>query len=641
MSFPGTYNINYYYGDTLEFRVFPKNSSGEPFDLNTFTTARFTIAENRNTPVENQIVCFANISSDNTNVFCAIRPEDSVNLVPGTQYVYDVEVSKSAEPYDIVYTLLTGNVTITNDVTRPDSGQIIPVPNNPTNLVIDNIGTTAVDVSWTAPSGGGPLTLYKLAAIPFTTDTETLENAIDSSTLALSSDNTSYTFTGLDSDTDYSFIIIGSGPSGDASLSTLLTNDSAVRTLVIINPPNAPVIQSITELSESIEIVFTQSGDGGAEITNYKYTVDGSTYLAFDPAQFKPTAVTFAVTVQSVEGSNKYFIDGVDRPNLTLYKGVTYTFDQSDASNATHQIYLSETEDGTHGGGTEYITEVAYTGTAGTDGSLVFEVPENAPATLYYVCVNHSGMGVPATISVEDFSLLISGLDNGTTYPVAIKAVNSVGDSDPSNILTATPNPTVAEAPVITGVVGVETDLEVSFTQGDNGGSAITNYKYSLNGNSYVALDPEQTSSPLVIAVQDTEISYAVKIIAVNSVGDSLESNEEVGVFPPAQQEPDFFVTSSGTSEYLIDGVGNDTITLVRGETYIFNISAAGHPFWIQTVPAPYSSGDVYSDGVTNNGAENGEIVWTVSQEAPNTLYYVCQFHTAMTGTINIVDGGS
>ena len=526
MSFPGTYNINYYYGDTLEFRVFPKNSSGEPFDLNTFTTARFTIAENRNTPVENQIVCFANISSDNTNVFCAIRPEDSVNLVPGTQYVYDVEVSKSAEPYDIVYTFLTGNVTITNDVTRPDSGQIIPVPNNPTNLVIDNIGTTTVDVSWTAPSGGGPLTLYKLAAIPFTTDTETLENAIDSSTLALSSDNTSYTFTGLDSDTDYSFIIIGSGPSGDASLSTLLTNDSAVRTLVIINPPNAPVIQSITELNESIEIVFTQSGDGGAEITNYKYTIDGSTYLAFDPAQ--------------------------------------------------------------------------------TSSPLV-----------------------------------ITGLTNGFTYPVVIKAVNSAGDSDSSNILTATPNPTVAEAPVITGVVGVGTDLEVSFTQGDNGGSAITNYKYSLNGNSYVALDPEQTSSPLVIAVQDTEISYAVKIIAVNSVGDSLESNEEVGVFPPVQQEPDFLVTSSGTSEYLIDGVGNDTITLVRGETYIFNISAAGHPFWIQTVPAPYSSGDVYNDGVTNNGAENGEIVWTVSQEAPNTLYYVCQFHSAMTGTINIVDGGS
>jgi hypothetical protein len=80
MSFPGTYNISYYYGDTLEFRVFPKNSAGDPFDLSTFNLSRFTIAPNRNSPIEDQIVCFAQVSADNTNVFCAIRPEDSTNL---------------------------------------------------------------------------------------------------------------------------------------------------------------------------------------------------------------------------------------------------------------------------------------------------------------------------------------------------------------------------------------------------------------------------------------------------------------------------------------------------------------------------------------------------------------------------------
>ena len=43
----------------------------------------------------------------------------------------------------------------------------------------------------------------------------------------------------------------------------------------------------------------------------------------------------YAVTVASVSGSNKYHFDGVDRPNPTLIRGATYTFDQSDSSNGT------------------------------------------------------------------------------------------------------------------------------------------------------------------------------------------------------------------------------------------------------------------------------------------------------------------
>lgn len=114
----------------------------------------------------------------------------------------------------------------------------------------------------------------------------------------------------------------------------------------------------------------------------------------------------FIVTVKDVSGANKYSIDGEDRPSLTLYKGVTYTFNQSDTSNANHKIYLSGTEDGIHGGGQEYTPGVTYTGTAGTNGSLVFKVPDDAPDTLYYVGLNDSGMGVPAKISIESYQTI-------------------------------------------------------------------------------------------------------------------------------------------------------------------------------------------------------------------------------------------
>jgi hypothetical protein len=123
MSFPGTYNISYYKGDTLEFAIFPKDSSGEAFDLEEFFgpgSPAFTIAERRGIDnLDDQIKCFASISDDFSYILCVIRPEDGERLVPGQQYVYDIEISKPSNPYNIVYTLLTGTVTVTDQVTTP------------------------------------------------------------------------------------------------------------------------------------------------------------------------------------------------------------------------------------------------------------------------------------------------------------------------------------------------------------------------------------------------------------------------------------------------------------------------------------------------------------------------------------------
>jgi hypothetical protein len=98
-----------------------------------------------------------------------------------------------------------------------------------------------------------------------------------------------------------------------------------------------------------------------------------------------------------------------------------------------------------------------------------------------------------------------------------------------------------------------------------------------------------------------------------------------------------FQVTNNGASAYTIDGSDNPTLTLVRGNTYFFTVNASGHPFWIQTTGAGYSSGDVYNTGVTNNGDDVGGIQFTIDAGAPSTLYYQCQNHSAMVGTINVI----
>jgi hypothetical protein len=99
-----------------------------------------------------------------------------------------------------------------------------------------------------------------------------------------------------------------------------------------------------------------------------------------------------------------------------------------------------------------------------------------------------------------------------------------------------------------------------------------------------------------------------------------------------------FTVVNSGFNAYIINGSYNPTINLIRGVTYTFIIDASGHPFWIKTSQVT-GTGDAYTSGITNNGAQLATITFTVPLNAPSILYYICQFHSSMAGQFNISGG--
>ena len=123
---------------------------------------------------------------------------------------------------------------------------------------------------------------------------------------------------------------------------------------------------------------------------------------------FNPSTLIKTVTVQSVSGSNKYFIDGVQQDTLELYEGNTYVFNYPSA----HPFKFSTTSNGTHASGSEYTTGVTHN--SSTQVTIV--VASGAP-TLYYYCSSHSGMGgqantpVPANNSVR-ITTTNGGADN-------------------------------------------------------------------------------------------------------------------------------------------------------------------------------------------------------------------------------------
>jgi hypothetical protein len=99
----------------------------------------------------------------------------------------------------------------------------------------------------------------------------------------------------------------------------------------------------------------------------------------------------------------------------------------------------------------------------------------------------------------------------------------------------------------------------------------------------------------------------------------------------------DFTVSNSGFTDYVINGANDPNLTLVRGRTYTFAVSATGHPFWIKNSRVT-GTGSTYGSGVTGNGRENGTVTFAVPTNAPGSLFYICQFHAAMSGILVITN---
>ena len=100
----------------------------------------------------------------------------------------------------------------------------------------------------------------------------------------------------------------------------------------------------------------------------------------------------------------------------------------------------------------------------------------------------------------------------------------------------------------------------------------------------------------------------------------------------------DFRVTNNGTSSWNIDYQPNPTLTLVRGDTYTWNLQQTGpYDFYIKT-QLSFGTTNLYNKGVTNNGANQGLITFTVPQDAPDTLYYCNDLEFNFRGTMNIID---
>jgi DNA-binding beta-propeller fold protein YncE len=115
-----------------------------------------------------------------------------------------------------------------------------------------------------------------------------------------------------------------------------------------------------------------------------------------------------------------------------------------------------------------------------------------------------------------------SGLTNGVSYTVKLRAVNSAGsgaESDASASFTPATTPSAPTTLVATPGIG---SASIAFTAGADGGSAITKYQVKVGTGAWT--DAVGMTSPITIGGLTSHVTASIRLRAVNSVGAGASS---------------------------------------------------------------------------------------------------------------------
>ena len=180
------------------------------------------------------------------------------------------------------------------------------------------------------------------------------------------------------------------------------------------------VLSTLTTLIQAVN-TFTPANDlNGAKLTRIRTTADNLDAVNFAPVTTTTTTtttiadpadaetVTFTVTVaQDSGGNNIFLINGVANPVLTMKRGSTYIFNQSDNSNVGHPLRIKS-----DAGGQQTTTNA---GTLGTDATVTYQPAyPTAPNDLRYYCTVH-GNSMGNTITMNDPSTTTGTTTTSTT----------------------------------------------------------------------------------------------------------------------------------------------------------------------------------------------------------------------------------
>ncbi len=425
-----------------------------------------------------------------------------------------------------------GDPSSTASATTPTA----TAPGAPTDLTATASSQTAINLSWTAPSddGGSAITGYRIQVS--TNGSTNWTNLVGNT----NSTTTTYTHTGLAAGTTRHYRVRARNTVGwsDASIPANATTEAAT------TEPGAPTgLTASASGQTAINLSWSApSNDGGSAITGYRIEVspNGSTSWTNLVGNTNSTTTTYTHRNLTAGTTRHYRIRAIN------------TAGPSDPSN----IASATTDNTTQATAPDAPTGLRATASGQTAINLSWSAPSNnggSAITGYRIQVSPNGSTSWINLVGNTNSTAVTythrNLTAGTTRHYRVRAINTVGPSDPSNVASATTDNTMQatapDAPTgLTATASGQTTINLSWSApSDNGGSAITGYRIQVSpsgGTNWTNLVGNTNSTTTTYThtglAPGTTRHYRVR--AINTIGLSNPSNTADATTEAATTEP-------------------------------------------------------------------------------------------------------
>jgi hypothetical protein len=514
------------------------------------------------------------------------------------------------------------------------------LPGQVTNVSAAEGGTTSANVSWSAPSNGGPVTSYKVT--PYVGSTPQTPKILTGSPPL-----TSTTVTGLTSGTTYTFRVEASNPNGSGPPSA---QSNAVTPTGPVAPPPPPAV-SAEPASQSARVTWVPPGaDGDSPITGYTITpyeagvaqpavqAGASATSAVVSGLTNGTSYTFRVRANNAVGSSPQSNpSGAVTPQSTIFDFATPAVVDSNDPNPVElgvkfkaefdgaitgiRFYKAAANQGVHTGslwtvGGQRLAHVTFTGeTAEGWQTALFANPVNITAGTTYVASYYAPMG--------RYSSTSQGLANAVDNPPLQSIANSVSangvytygstSSFPTStyhasnylvdVLYSIPRP--GQVSGVTASEGGTTSAHVSWNAPSSGGPP-TRYRVTPYVGATAQTPKLVTGSPpatgTAVTGLTTGTTYTFRVEALNASGAGPASSPSNPVTPQAAvapTAPDGVLARPATSSARVEW----NVPSSNGDSPITGYTVT--PFIGSTAQTPVQVG-ASATSTTVTGLQNG-----------------------------------
>ena len=500
------------------------------------------------------------------------------------------------------YTYLVRAVNAIGDGARAQANPATPgrAPSAPARALVDaGDGEVNIQVDPPARNNGSPVVGYQVRKSQnggAYDAWESLGTTVRPGTGQTPSAQTGAKVTGLINGSSYTFqvrAVNAFGPGAETETAAITPTGAPTAGMLGADPGDGQVTLSWNPLSS-----------GGSTIVKWQYrqSESGGGYGAWtDIADSGPSTTSHTVTGLSNGVSYAFEVRGVN-VNLEMVNAEPIT----SAAVMPSAVPPAPSVSAERGNG-----QVDLTWTAGTSGAAG-EASYAAPTTGWQVRTNDGAWTDIADSSADTTSHSVTGLDNGTAYTFEVRAVNSQGGGAAGSAGPVTPA-TTPSAPDVSAERG-DGSVTLSWTAGDNGGSAVTAWHLQVNDGEWMAIaDSGADTDSHTVSGLDNGTEYTFGVRAANDVGDGAAGSASA---TPA-------TTPSAPMVNAIAGDGTVTLTWTPGDDGGSAVTAwhvqinggdwvsmteRGLPLGVHAAPIPgLTNGTTYTIGVrAANDVGNG-----------------------------------